>query len=95
MYLFIESFTYLKEQISLYFSVLKQFTLSMISMNPDINSYKPYGHHGCYLVEKVVSNILKKAHGRKFDKERMQFIDFIVYNSLWNHYLELFKKKTY
>ena len=29
---------------------------------------KPYGHHECFLVEKIVSNILKKAHGRNFDK---------------------------
>ena len=39
------------------------------------SQHKPYGHHGCYLVEKVVLNILMKGHGRKFDKERMQFID--------------------
>ena len=117
-----------------------------------------YGHHRCYLVEKVVKNILKKvhdrkfclffvwfdslhpiinlsvikgrvflgrtspklglmfllkdttqwrrwgsnpqplyleseplrSHDRKFDKKRMHFIDFIVYYSLRNYYLELF-----
>ena len=27
-------------------------------------------HHGCYLAVKIVSNILKKAQGRKFDKKR-------------------------
>ena len=26
-------------------------------------------HHGCYLAVKIVSNILKKAQGRKFEKE--------------------------
>ena len=26
-------------------------------------------HHGCYLGVKIVSNILKKAQGRKFEKE--------------------------
>ena len=26
-------------------------------------------HHGCYLAVKIVSNILKKAQGRKFVKE--------------------------
>ena len=26
-------------------------------------------HHGCYLTVKIVSNILKKAQGRKFEKE--------------------------
>ena len=35
----------------------------------------PYGHHECYLVDEIVSNILKKAYDRKFDKEWMQFID--------------------
>ena len=41
---------------------------------------------------KIVSNILKKAQGRKFEKEWIQFIDFIVIipsgiiilNYLWN-----------
>ena len=33
-------------------------------------------HHGCYLAVKIVSNILKKAQGRKFEKELIQFIDF-------------------
>ena len=28
-----------------------------------------YGHHGCYLAVKMVSYILKKAQGRKFEKE--------------------------
>ena len=37
-----------------------------------------YGHHGCYLAVKMVSYILKKAQGRKFEKEWIQFIDFIV-----------------
>ena len=36
------------------------------------------GHHGCYLAVKIVSNILKKAQVRKFEKEWIQFIDFIV-----------------
>ena len=27
------------------------------------------GHHGCYLAVKIVSYILKKAQGRKFEKE--------------------------
>ena len=26
-------------------------------------------HHGCYLAVKIVSNILKKAQGQKFEKE--------------------------
>ena len=33
------------------------------STNTTGSQHKPYGHHGCYLVEKVVSNILKKAYG--------------------------------
>ena len=33
-------------------------------------------HHGCYLAVKIVSNILKKAQGRKFEKEWIQFIDY-------------------
>ena len=36
-------------------------------------------HHGFYLAVKIVSNILKKAQGRKFEKEWIQFID---YNSM-------------
>ena len=52
------------------------------------SQHKPYGHQGCYLVEKIVSNILKKAHYGKFDKEWMQFIDFKVY------YLKVFMKTT-
>ena len=35
-------------------------------------------HHGCYLAVKIVSYILKKAQGRKFEKEWIHFIDFIV-----------------
>ena len=27
-------------------------------------------HHGCYLAVKIVSNVLKKAQGRKFEKEK-------------------------
>ena len=30
------------------------------------------------IVVKIVSNILKKAQGQKFEKEWIQFIDFIV-----------------
>ena len=33
------------------------------------SQHKQNGHHGCYLVEKIVSNILKKAHGQNIDKE--------------------------
>ena len=29
---------------------------------------KPYGHHGCYLVEEIVSYIQNKAHDQKFNK---------------------------
>ena len=36
------------------------------------------GHHGCYLAVKIVSNILEKAQGRKYEKEWIQYIDFIV-----------------
>ena len=36
--------------------------------------------------------ILKKARGRKFNKKWMQFVDCIVYYSLGNYYLELSKK---
>ena len=42
---------------------------------------------------KIVSNILKKAHGRKFEKEWMQFIDFIViipYGIIRLNYLKIF-----
>ena len=41
------------------------------------SQHKPYSHHGYYLAVKV-SNILKKAHGRKFEKERIKFIDFTI-----------------
>ena len=34
--------------------------------------------NACYLAVKVVSNILKKAHGGKFEKEWIKFIDFTV-----------------
>ena len=37
------------------------------------------GHHGCYLAVKIVSYILKKGQGRPFEKERIQFIDLIVF----------------
>ena len=51
-------------------------------------------HHGCYLAVKIVSNILKKAQGRKFEKEWIQLIDFIgiipygiiILNYLWFQY---------
>ena len=46
---------------------LIDFTLSQIFGHGPSSMY--YGHHGCYLAVKVVSNILKKAHGRKFQKE--------------------------
>ena len=36
------------------------------------------GHHGCYLAVKTVSNILKKAQGRNFEKEWIQFIDILM-----------------
>ena len=42
------------------------------------SQHKPYGHHECYLAVKIVSNILKKAQGRKFEKECLQFIDYII-----------------
>ena len=46
---------------------LIEFTLSQIFGHGPSSMY--YGHHGCYKAVKVVSNILKKAHGRKFEKE--------------------------
>ena len=39
-------------------------------------------HHGCYLAVKIVSNILRKAQGRKFEKEWIQFIDIMAYLSI-------------
>ena len=39
------------------------------------SQHKPYGHHGCYLVDEIVTNSLKKVYGRKSNKEWMQFID--------------------
>ena len=37
-------------------------------LSMDSNIYHD-SHHGCYLAVEIVSNILKKAQGRKFEKE--------------------------
>ena len=33
------------------------------------SQHQPYCQNGCHLADYIVSNILMKAHGRKFDKE--------------------------
>ena len=33
------------------------------------SQHQPYCQNGCYLAEYIVYNILKKTHGRKFDKK--------------------------
>ena len=42
--------------------VTKPLTMPTGSQN------KQYGHHGCYLVEEIVSNTFKKAHSRNFER---------------------------
>ena len=51
------------------------FLFSPLTMG---SHHKPYRHHGCYLAVKIVSNTLKKAQGRKFEKECIQSIDLIT-----------------
>ena len=51
------------------------------------------GHHDRYLDVKIVSNIQKKAQGRKFEKEWILFIDFnviIPYGIIILNYLYMF-----
>ena len=55
--------------------------LVTVNVSLSYSQHKPYhyGHHGFYLVEKIVSNILKKALGRTFDRELMSLIDFYIF----------------
>ena len=38
------------------------------------SQHQPYCQNGYHLADYIVSNILMKAHGRKFDKERQKLI---------------------
>ena len=42
------------------------------------SQHQPYCQNGCHLAKYIVSNIMMKAHGRKFDKERQKYIDLII-----------------
>ena len=44
------------------------YGICLLSIQWTVNIYRN-GHHGFYLAVKIVSNILKKAQGRKFEKE--------------------------
>ena len=46
-----------------------QYNNSIGNNNNKVNELYSLFHHGCYLAVKIVSNILKKAEGQKFEKE--------------------------
>ena len=80
-----DSFSCLPLNILFYFNIIiPEGIITIKSMNciHSFSNFRPWAffsqwtvniyhnsHHGCYLPVKFVSNILKKAQGRKFEKE--------------------------
>ena len=66
-------------QLTKFYIIIPEGIITIKSMNciHSFSNFRPWAffrilemdYHGCYLAVKIVSNILKKAQGRKFEKE--------------------------